>query len=542
MKLTHDYAGTFLFYQSARDVSAGTSTIKFGGGAASTPCNGGILSYPLGMLVGCRLTFSAASNGFVLDDNTTTGRVYTIIAHELDTVTKLTITPALVNTVTGSGGDDDSRSDAGSSIIIHSYKLPSADVNMAVAAGANASNESVLTDQFLGIASTVTLPETKIDLKRYHVVGLGRDVAVQVPGRFTNEGGSFEVNMHNPRWLYYALGMEAIDINSVGAGGGQFDTLVDVESTGVLSTGVVSAASNTAINVDTVDATTKFNIGESLYDDAGAFVGLITNVVSGTITLAANNITEIGNNENLKRVAQRLNGATEVGESRITYDGGAPDFLGGTDPVAVGDYVILKDISTTDIVTYKASDSGNTFGVVSNPEHNYFDKTETSEIRRIVGITATDIWLDDGLSFPHADNLPLRFARFNTGSTQGSPDRAAATGTLTNGVTRLLYSRSTVPSFAMEVSIRRNDTADSGTATTEVTDGSSTDAKTLTRVFRGCKVKDFSITADTDAALRMNVNFDAALCYTDTGRLEGLKPQRLLPLCLKQEVKPTLVF
>ena len=29
------------------------------------------------------------------------------------------------------------------------------------------------------------------------------------------------------------------------------------------------------------------------------------------------------------------------------------------------------------------------------------------------------------------------------------------------------------------------------------------------------------MTADTDAALRMTVNFDSALCYTDTGRLES---------------------
>ena len=45
--------------------------------------------------------------------------------------------------------------------------------------------------------------------------------------------------------------------------------------------------------------------------------------------------------------------------------------------------------------------------------------------------------------------------------------------------------------------------------------------KQLTRVFfRGCKVKDFSLTADTDAALRLSANFDSAFCYTDTGRLE----------------------
>ena len=71
----------------------------------------------------------------------------------------------------------------------------------------------------------------------------------------------------------------------------------------------------------------------------------------------------------------------------------------------------------------------------------------------------------------------------------------------------------------MEVSIRRRD-IDSNDGTT---DGGTGDSKQLTRVFRGCKVKDFSLTTDTDAALRLTANFDSALCYTDTGRLEGTK-------------------
>ena len=53
------------------------------------------------------------------------------------------------------------------------------------------------------------------------------------------------------------------------------------------------------------------------------------------------------------------------------------------------------------------------------------------------------------------------------------------------------------------------------------TDGGVGDTKELTRVFRGCKVTDFTLTTDNDAALRLAVNFNAALCYTDTGRLNG---------------------
>ena len=46
------------------------------------------------------------------------------------------------------------------------------------------------------------------------------------------------------------------------------------------------------------------------------------------------------------------------------------------------------------------------------------------------------------------------------------------------------------------------------------------DSKQLTRVWKGCKVKDFSLAADADAEVKMTVNFDALYCYTDTGRLE----------------------
>lgn len=57
-------------------------------------------------------------------------------------------------------------------------------------------------------------------------------------------------------------------------------------------------------------------------------------------------------------------------------------------------------------------------------------------------------------------------------------------------------------------------------------DRSNSDSKQLTRVFRGCKVTSFNLTADTDAALRLTVDFDSALVYTDTGRLEGTKGDR----------------
>ena len=427
LRLDHGYAGSFTFTATTVTAADETSLITLTNGAASTPVNGGILKVPIGMLVGVKVSIvGGGSAGFTPDD----GRLFTVIAQTKNT---FTVTPAL-NTA------QSTASAAGDALIFHSLAMPSVDVNSGHNDNANASTERSLLDQFVGLTAAVTLPETKVDLKRYHVVGLGRDVAVQVPGRFVNQGGSFEVNMHNPRWLYYCLGMEAVDVGTT------YDSLC--------------VNNNYAINVT-----------------AG----------------------------------------TKAGATTIPFDGtGTPTFSTGSSPVGAGDYVIIKDTGFADIVTYKEADTadGSVFGAVTNPESVYFDRTEKSEIRRIVAITADTIFLDDALLYPHDNDTPIHFARFGSGSAIGSPDRAS-TGALTNGVTRLLYSRSHVPSFAMEVSIRRRDAEDD-----TAVDGSSTDTKQLTRVFRGCKVKDFSLTADTDAALRLNVNFDSTLCYTDTGRLE----------------------
>ena len=215
MKLTHDYSSSFIFTAKASGTWASdeTSIIEFSGGAANTPCNSGILEYPIGMLVGAKLCFhgmtQTSGNRFYADDNASNGSIFTIVKHAVvGGKTQLTIHPRLTTNHT----NDCPSASTAEIIEILPYTAPSMDVAMTYAANANASAERVLTDQFVGIMNVIALPETKVDLKRYHVVGLGRDVAVQVPGRFTNVGGSFEHNLHNSRWLYYALGNEVVNI------------------------------------------------------------------------------------------------------------------------------------------------------------------------------------------------------------------------------------------------------------------------------------------------------------------------------------------
>ena len=449
--LPHNYAGSFKFIAKAgsRDLVKDTSIITFSGGAASTPVNSGILAFPVGMLVGSKVVFKIKNGSpeFSTDDDfSVSGRTYTIIKHAVvSSATELTITPALK--VDHSSAKESKTNDV---MEILPFATPSMDVSMSYNATASSSAERVLTDQFVGLVNTISLPETRVDLKRYHVVGLGRDVAVQVPGRFLNTGGSFESNMHNARWMYYCLGHEATSATG-----------------GTLQTG-----------------------GATFLTDA---------VIS-------------------------------QGDSSFTYDGGssAPT-ISGASPAAVGagDYVIIADTNTTDIKTYRETASDGTWP--TNGANSILSKAVKQEIRRIVAISDSSgsgrIWVDDPLNFSHADNTSIKFLKYEADSTRGSPHMTTTNtnyGLITNPVERILFSRTNIPSFAMEVSIRRRDT-DSNEGTT---DGSNSDSKQLTRVFRGCKVTSFNLTADTDAALRLTVDFDSALVYTDTGRLEGTKGDR----------------
>jgi hypothetical protein len=394
------------------------TTITFSSEANTTLFEAGTgkLRYPKNMLVGSQVvwekTTSAIADGD-LPDTANGGRVFTIVENSGAT---MKITPGMVSS--------DGALGTGDTLHILPYKTPPMDVAMTQ----GTATESVKTDQFLGIATALTLPETKVDLKRFHVVGLGRDVSVQVPGKLTNEGGSFEVAMHSARWLKYCLGHELI------------------------------------------------------------------------------------NSPNGGSVATTLSAATLAGQSHIV--------VASKSGIAVDDYIEIRDESP--IVPVVSSHEPGVEGVDATVWDGTltdfeFDNAKPHEARRVIGVSENDntLYLDEPLLYPHASSTDVEV---RDPDTSGSlPVIVTSAGVITNPVEKLLFSRSTQPSFALEVSQRRRD-MDSDESTV---DGGVGDTKELTRVFRGCKVTDFTMTTDNDAALRLSVNFNAALCYTDTGRLEG---------------------
>ena len=399
--LAHNYNsdGDFTFTAKAgtRDLVADTSVIVFAGGTTDTPVVGsGLLACPLGMLVGSKVVFETGGSNFSSDDDATKGKSFTVVKHAVvGGATELTITPAMA-TDHASGNI---VSTSGDVMHVLPFKTPSLDVSMGYNAAANASTERVLTDQFVGLVGTVALPETVVDLKRMHVVGLGRDVAVQVPGKFINTGGSFECNIHNARWFYYSLGHEVVKMPIVSSG-------ADIDSNGAKSVGHTGTIPLTA-------APTGLAVGDAVFNQYGQFVGHISAAApsgaNSTITCGTGIKVALANNETLYYspaalcaggTGTTLSAATNPGDSYITYSGSTVAELSDSSHPAAGDYVWIVDSGTTDIKVNRETTSDGTWPV--NGADSIISAANKIECRRIVAINNSKIWLDDPLNFAHA--------------------------------------------------------------------------------------------------------------------------------------------
>ena len=385
------------------------------------------LRYPKNMLVGSELRI-IGSGSFNLDDHAETGNTYTIVANRGTTL-------ILDRDMKESLGQ---ASSAGDELLIQTVATPTIDTGMTYHANASSADESVLTDQFVGLAATISFPETKVEVRRSHIVGIGRDVVIQEPQRFSNEGGSMELMLNSARWLYYSLGREVLRVPST-----------------------------------------------TMTDPTG----------HGKVDIAA-------------------------GDTYIAYTGTLSN-------LAAGDYVIVKNTTAVNYPTDIAEPSGTKWGD-SGATGVTLQHAERNEIRQVLYIDTTlrRIHVEEPFYFNHlASAYTLKAVKYDAGSSNGSPNfetGAANFGTITNRQERLLFSCATLPSFALEASIRTHNTGSfNASAESEAAPGSASDSKQLTRVWKGCKVKTFSLAADADSEAKLSINFDALYCYTDTGRLEN---------------------
>jgi hypothetical protein len=83
------------------------------------------------------------------------------------------------------------------------------DAVLALAAGSSG-NPRLLSDTWIGLTDSVTVPQTQIEMKQIALNSGTRNMAYQFKGAETTSGGSFSLSANNFSWLYYALGSKTI--------------------------------------------------------------------------------------------------------------------------------------------------------------------------------------------------------------------------------------------------------------------------------------------------------------------------------------------
>ena len=99
-----------------------------------------------------------------------------------------------------SGGTVPTLDSSGDYIIIQSYGAP-------VWAEKNGANSQLLSDNWLGLVTTITPPNLEVEMKQMNLaLGGSRNFTHQYKGIETTSGGSMELNVNTGAWLFYALG------------------------------------------------------------------------------------------------------------------------------------------------------------------------------------------------------------------------------------------------------------------------------------------------------------------------------------------------
>jgi hypothetical protein len=167
-------------------------------------------------------------------------------------------------------------SGTGDAILIHSTGLPTVqgDTNSVMNTAAELSQEVSLIDGFVGLASYMTLPDTKVDLHSYYVVGLGRQVAVQQTGKVHHMGGAIEMPLHSPKWLFYSLGREVVSKENCGDRVHSTSPVPTIVASVSPGQGYIDVLSNDASNIKF--GTTNAGVGDYLLIKDSTLVPMTT--------------------------------------------------------------------------------------------------------------------------------------------------------------------------------------------------------------------------------------------------------------------------
>ena len=513
--------------------SGSTSVITVGSSAYWHTGSSTVVEMPDNALVGCVLRIEGGTN-FSADNFATTRRSYYITANDTSLGT-ITVQPALATSASQAAGGSDN-------LVIDSFRTPTFEAGMSDATN----SQKVKSDQFIGLLESFALPEPQIDVRKQHVVGLGRDVNVITSGRETLDGGSISLNAHTLRWMKYALGGHTaksqgelatktgssntvsakpfnivdavsaatykaekvsngndVDIASVATSGTVFSGLDSLSGIATGDNVLIGAKSTSTSSDDTVLVTDSKNIfvstnssggvlkvvsgGEIKYASYGAIsshtIQTIADIDSGAATAALAADKTIF-------LLPPLAAACSVGDIRLNVGATLRALF------SVGDYVQIIDSETHNI-------PGQDDVAPSVFKH---------EVRRIIATDGDFIYVEEPFMFSHAVNkCGIDRIVYSSNDARGSPNINATTKELQNGVEHTFFGHTTLPSFMIEQSYRNSDETPGG--------------EQLLRMYSGCKVSEASLSANTEGELKLEASYQATRHYTDTNNM--FSPHRM---------------
>ena len=505
---------------------------------------------PDGMLTGATLRiYSSGSNtNFNADHYPTTKRTYYITKNSGNTIT---ITPALATTA-------DTTADTADYFIIDANRVPTHDPAM----GEN--DQRVLTDQFIGLLNSFTLPEPEVEIRKQHIVGMGRDVNILTSGKETLAGGSFDVNAHTLRYWKYALGGHTArsrgEFSSItGANTVLTDLPLNIKD-GATAAYAAQDVGGAAIDVS-ITATVGANGLTGLTGTAGTevFVGALSvaDLDAGEITLTNNasvshesapvaglfKVLSADGNDVLLGYYTAGGGASATLTGCADIDTGAlarakaanvPIYLlaGITGNITCGD--LRVNVGATNAAKFTIGDYIQIFDkdTVVIPGADVTAPTvNRHEIRRVIAIgtanggDAGQLYVEEAFMFDHIAAScgveRLQYTYSDNEYRRGSP-ALLSTGELKYGVEHTFFGYSHVPTFAVEQSFRSSD--------------STPGANQLLRVFSGCKMGDLNLAADSEGELKLSGSFESTRMFKDTAS-KFITPHRMFENTANTQIK-----
>jgi len=511
--------------------SDGSSVITVGTATYWHTGSGTDVEIPDNALVGCIVRITGGTN-FSSDDYASTRRAYYITANDT-TAGTITVQPALVTGTTVHGAADDL-------IILDSLRSPTFESAMTDAA------QQVKTDQFFGLLDNFSLPEPEIDVRKQHIVGMGRDVNVLTSGRETLSGGSFALNAHTLRWMRYALG------GHVAKSKGEFVTLSD-------GSGGITGGEQ-PLNIKA--ATKVYQAQQYGTSDTDTLSAVSSSTLTGTSNLVSGDHVLVGAKTNTSTdAASVITLLTDIpADTHVSVDvtnGGIFKTLSGTGDVLFGSYTGITALNLTgaaDIDTgalARAAAAGNTvyllapliaavsrrdvrvnvgatiralftagdyIQIIDKDTHSIPGQDATlptvfkNEIRRVIAVDGDYVYVEEPFFFAHAiGSAGVERLQYATADSRGSPNIGGTTKELQFGVEHTLFGDTALPTFMIEQSFRR--------------DNATPGSEQLLRLYNGCKVNSLSFSANTEGEVKLQVEYEGGRHYTDTA--SAFTPHRM---------------